>query len=150
MPGDGNARDAGFSIGELSRRTGVHIETIRYYEKIQMLPAPPRTASGRRVYGTSHMRVLAFIRRARELGFGVQDIRALLALTEPERVSCAQVKEIAAAHLANVRTKLADLSRLEVILAGTIAQCAGGPTPACPVLDMLDRAGLARSGADRR
>ncbi len=141
MPGVGKTRDAGLSIGELSRRTGVHIETIRYYEKIRMLPAPPRTTGGRRVYGESQMRVLAFIRRARELGFCIDDIRNLLALTEPEHVSCAQVREIAAAHLTNVRTKLANLSQLEDILSRTIAKCAGGPTPACPVLDMLDRAG---------
>jgi DNA-binding transcriptional MerR regulator len=68
-------------IGELSRRTGVHIETIRYYERIKMLPAPPRTASGRRVYGLTETQTLAFIRRSRELGFTLDEIRTLLALS---------------------------------------------------------------------
>lgn len=138
MSGVGKASNADRSIGELSRQTGVHIETIRYYEKIGLLPAPPRTESGRRIYGEAQARILAFIRRARELGFGVNDIRNLLALAEPQNMSCAQAREIAAAHLAGVRAKLADLSRLEGVLSQTIAQCAGESAPACPVLDMLD------------
>jgi MerR family transcriptional regulator, mercuric resistance operon regulatory protein len=133
-----DARVAALSIGELSRRTGVHIETIRYYEKIEMLPAPPRTEGGRRVYGQSHVRTLAFIRRARELGFTPGEIRALLDLGSPERVSCAEVREIASAHLTSVRAKQADLAKLETILAGAIARCTGEAAPACPVLDVLD------------
>src|SRR5262245_52095962 len=73
---------AALSIGELSRRTGVNIETIRYYERIKMLPAPPRTASGRRVYGPAEIGSLAFIRRSRELGFTLDEIRALLTLSD--------------------------------------------------------------------
>jgi MerR family mercuric resistance operon transcriptional regulator len=133
-----DARREALSIGELSRRTGVHIETIRYYEKIEMLPAPPRTEGGRRVYGQSHVRTLAFIRRARELGFTPDEIRALLGLGGPERASCAEVRDIASAHLASVRAKLADLAKLETILAGAVARCGGGDAPACPVLDILD------------
>jgi MerR family mercuric resistance operon transcriptional regulator len=68
-----------FSIGELSKHSGVNIETIRYYERIKMLPAPPRTANGRRVYGPTEKRTLAFIRRSRDLGFTLEEIRALLA-----------------------------------------------------------------------
>lgn len=132
------ALEDGMPIGELSRLTGVHVETIRYYEKIKMLPAPPRSKSGRRVYGPSQTRILTFIRRARELGFGIGAIRALLALAEPEHISCAQVREIAAAHLEGVRAKIADLKRLEKILSQTIARCSAGPAPACPVLDMLN------------
>ena len=74
-------------IGELSRVTGVNIETIRYYERVKMLPAPPRTASGRRVYGSNEARLLAFIRRSRELGFSLDEIRALLRLGGPEKAS---------------------------------------------------------------
>jgi MerR family transcriptional regulator, mercuric resistance operon regulatory protein len=74
MASDTTPRAAGLSIGELSRRTGVHIETIRYYERIEMLP---RTASGRRVYGRAETRTLAFIRRSRELGFTLDEIRRL-------------------------------------------------------------------------
>jgi DNA-binding transcriptional MerR regulator len=86
-------------IGELSRRTGVNIETIRYYERIRMLTAPPRTASGRRVYGAQDVRILAFIRRARELGFPLEDIRTLLGLGAPGQASCGEVRDIATRHL---------------------------------------------------
>ena len=90
-------------IGELSRLSGVNIETIRYYERIKMLPTPPRTASGRRVYGATDLRILAFIRRARELGFSLDEIRALLRLGGPEKASCREVREIAAHHLEGIR-----------------------------------------------
>src|SRR5262245_48749462 len=91
-------RADGVPIGELSRRTGVNIETIRYYEKIKMLPAPGRTAGGHRVYGPQQARILAFIRRGRELGFTLDEIRALLDLAGPGRASCAEVRVIAKRH----------------------------------------------------
>jgi len=125
-------------IGELSKRSGVSIETIRYYERIKMLPAPPRTASGRRVYGSRDARVLAFIRRSRELGFSLDEIRALLRLGGPEKASCREVQEIAAHHLEDIRAKLSDLKRLERLLAKTVARCSGKTVPDCPVLDILD------------
>jgi MerR family mercuric resistance operon transcriptional regulator len=129
---------AGIPIGELSRLTGVNIETIRYYEKIKMLRAPARTQGGRRVYGPTETRILAFIRRARELGFRLDDIRALLALGAPAKASCADVREIAAHHLDDIRAKIADLRKLERLLAKTIAQCSGRRAPDCPVVDTLD------------
>jgi len=95
---------AALSIGKLSRRTGVNIETIRYYERIKMVPAPPRTASGRRVYGPAETRTLAFIRRSRELGFTLDEIRALLALSDDNgREVCAEARDLAAGHLADIR-----------------------------------------------
>jgi MerR family mercuric resistance operon transcriptional regulator len=135
-----SSRTEAFSIGELSRLTGVNIETIRYYERIKMLPAPARTEGGRRVYGPDERRLLAFVRRARELGFTLNEIRTLLNLGAPESASCAEVKEIASAHLASVRAKLADLLRLEGVLANAVAQCTGDSAPACPVLDILNPA----------
>src|SRR6516164_3829132 len=84
-------RADGMPIGELSRRIGVHIETIRYYEKIKMLPTPGRTGGGHRVYGPQQARILAFIRRGRELGFTLDEIRALLDLGGPGKASCAEV-----------------------------------------------------------
>jgi MerR family mercuric resistance operon transcriptional regulator len=101
-----------------------------------MLPAPPRTASGRRVYGPAEIRTLAFIRRSRDLGF--EEVHALLALGGPERAPCADVHKIGSTHLANVRHKLSDLIKLESILAETVAQCSDGAAPDCPVLDILD------------
>jgi MerR family mercuric resistance operon transcriptional regulator len=126
------------SIGKLSRLTGVNIETVRYYERIGMLPRPRRTASGRRIYGAAEARTLAFIRRARELGFALAEIRALLALGAPGKATCAEVREIAAHHLARIRTKIADLEKLEGLLAGTVAKCSGRRVPECPVIDVLD------------
>lgn len=128
----------GIPIGELSRLTGVNIETTRYYEKIKILRPPPRTEGGRRVYGPTETRLLAFIRRGRELGFGLDDIRALLALGAPGKASCADVREIAAHHLGDIRSKIDDLRKLERLLAKTIAQCSGSRVPDCPVLDILD------------
>lgn len=130
-------RAKGLMIGELSRRTGVHIETIRYYEKINMLPKPPRTAGGRRVYGTTETRILAFIRRARELGFTLDQIRALLGLGEPGKATCSEVCAIATRHLDDIRSKIADLQKLERLFSKTIARCSGGAVPDCAVLDVL-------------
>lgn len=133
------------TIGQLAAATGVNLETVRYYERIKLMPPPARTACGYRAYEEHHVRRLAFIRRARELGFSIEQIRALLALAQPSRFSCAEVGDIARAHLDDVRMKLADLVRLERILTDTISRCSAAAAPSCPVLDMLatpDRASL--------
>jgi MerR family transcriptional regulator, mercuric resistance operon regulatory protein len=131
------SRAEGQSIGELSRATGVKIETIRYYERIKMLPSPRRTEGGHRVYGPVEMRSLAFIRRARELGFTLDEIGALLDLGGPGKASCRDVRKIAAHHLEHIRSKIADLVELEKLLARTIAKCSGKIAPDCPVIDVL-------------
>ncbi|MGA8172923.1 MAG: helix-turn-helix domain-containing protein [Methylocystis sp.] len=128
----------GVTIGQLARAAGVNLETVRYYERIALMPRPDRTEGGHRAYDSGHIRRLAFIRRARELGFGIENIRALLTAVEPGHASCAEVREIASARLAEVRIKLADLARLERILSETISKCGGDQSPACPVFDMLD------------
>ena len=132
----------GLAIGALARMTGVNIETIRYYEKIELMRKPPRTRGGHRSYGPEHVERLRFIRRARTLGFGIEGIRALLTLSGGAADNCAQAREIAAAHLADVRAKLSDLVKLEAVLANTIAQCDAqcckGTAPACPVLEVLE------------
>jgi MerR family transcriptional regulator, mercuric resistance operon regulatory protein len=125
-------------IGELSKRTGVNIETIRYYERVKLLSPPPRTASGRRVYDSTDLRILVFVRRSRELGFSLDEIRALLRLGGPEKASCREVREIAAHHLEGIRSKLHDLKKLERLLATTVSRCSGTSAPDCPVLDILD------------
>lgn len=122
----------------MAELAGVHLETIRYYERIGLMPEPGRTSGGYRSYGAAHARRLAFIRRARELGFGIEEIKALLALAEPGQASCAEVRALTMTHLDAVRAKISDLRRLENILAETVAQCSGTKTPACPVLDMLN------------
>ncbi len=131
----------GLTIGKLASLSGVNLETIRYYERIGLMPAPDRTEGGHRLYDEAHNRRLTFIRRGRELGFGIEAIRTLLGLAEPGHRSCDDVRTIAAAHLDEVRAKLADLARLEAILAQTVGRCgARGPAPSCPVLEMLEAA----------
>jgi MerR family mercuric resistance operon transcriptional regulator len=134
-----NARTDGMAIGELSKLTGVHVETIRYYERIKMLPKPPRTAGGgRRTYGATHVRVLAFIKRSRELGFSPDDVRTLLQLGGPDKARCCDVRDIATDHLNDVRARITDLRKLERLLAKTVARCTGTTAPRCAVLDILD------------
>src|SRR5712691_7196887 len=126
------------SIGELSRRAGVNIETIRYYERINMMPHPPRTASGRRLYGQMQSRTLTSIRRARELGFTLDEIRALLALAaEGGHQACVEVRDLAAGHLADVRAKIADLTAMQGVLADAVARCDQGESTHCPLIDTL-------------
>jgi MerR family transcriptional regulator, mercuric resistance operon regulatory protein len=132
----------GLTIGALSRLTGVNIETIRYYEKIELTRKPPRTRGGHRSYAQEHVERLRFIGRARALGFGIEGIRALLTLSAGGENSCAKAREIAAAHLADVRAKREDLAKLEAILSDTIAQCDARCSEeialACPVLEVLE------------
>lgn len=128
----------GLTSGQLAKAVGVNLETVRYYETIKLMPPPPRTEGGHRAYDAAHVQRLTFIRRSRELGFSIDEIRALLALSAPNQGSCAEVKEIAAKHLSEVRSKLADLAKLEGILAETITRCTGEAAAPCPVLDMLD------------
>ena len=135
------APSAGIQIGELSRRTGCNIETIRFYERIALLPTPARSAGRYRVYDTADIRRLAFIRRARQLGFTVDAVRALLALSETDGQSaCAEVRELAAGHLAVVRAKISDLQAMERVLADAVRRCASGELPGCPVIEALSAA----------
>ena len=134
-------KPANLTIGRLAAATGVNLETIRYYERIGLMAPPDRTEGGHRTYAEADRRRLAFVRRGRELGFSLDEVRALLALAAPGRRSCADVEAIAAAHLAEVRAKIADLVRLEAILGDTVSRCARSATaPSCPVLEMLERA----------
>lgn len=123
-------------IGELSRRTGCNIETIRYYERIGLLPLAVRR--GRyRSYGFGDVRRLAFIRRARELGFPIEAIRTLLTLAEGGARSCQQAHDLAQGHLVEVRAKLADLERMAGVLAEAVLACERGDNNGCPLLETL-------------
>lgn len=146
MRGDAGSRDDKFPIGELSKQTGVNIETIRYYERIALLEAPPRTSAGRRLYDPADVRKLAFIRRARELGFSLDEIRALLRLGGPQAAMCCDVRDIAVARLEDVRAKR-DLHKVEELLAATLARCSGEAVPECAMLDILDIARPERTNA---
>jgi MerR family mercuric resistance operon transcriptional regulator len=125
------------SIGLLSTQTNCKVETIRYYEKIGIFPKPPRTEGGHRIYSENHLKRLVFIRRGRELGFSLEDIRALLKLVDGGANTCQQVEAITLHHIANIHQKILDLKKLEKILAKISSQCEGGVVPECPILDAL-------------
>lgn len=127
-------------IGELSRASGCHVETIRYYERIGVIPAAARR--GRyRAYGTDDIARLRFIHRARQLGFSLRDVRELLALGAQRGTrSCGRAKTIAAAHVQAVRRKMADLERLAAVLDSALARCADGEAWPCPLLKSLEGA----------
>lgn len=127
----------GFSIGALSGRSGVHIETVRYYEKIGIMPAPARSAGGYRIYGTDHVRRLHFIRRGRELGFSLDELRGLLHLVDGQTYTCREVHALTVEHLAAIRQKIADLQRLEHVMSDMAKQCKGDRVPECPIIDAL-------------
>ena len=125
------------TIGKLATRAGVNLETVRYYERIGIMPAPDRTTGGHRDYTGAHVQKLAFIRRARELGFSIEDIRALIELAEPSPRSCGEVRVIAENHLAVVDAKISDLVRLQLVLREAVNRCAQGAAPLCPVIEIL-------------
>lgn len=128
--------DQAIQIGELSRRTGCNIETIRYYERIGLLPAPPRR--GRyRSYGSEDVSRLGFVRRARELGFTLDEVRALLGLAAGGQASCTEVRDLAASHLQDVRARITDLRRMERALAESVRACDAGQNPGCPLIQAL-------------
>ena len=130
-------QEKNLSIGLLSEQTDCKIETIRYYEKIGIFPKPPRTEGGHRIYSENHLKRLVFIRRGRELGFSLQDIRALLKLIDGGDYTCSQVEAITLHHIGNIHQKILDLKKLEKILAKISSQCEGGVVPDCPILDAL-------------
>ncbi|MBX9898468.1 MAG: helix-turn-helix domain-containing protein [Qipengyuania sp.] len=131
--------------GELARRTGVNIETIRYFETIGVLEAPERTAGGHRIYDRGHVRTLDFLRRARNLGFTPREVRAILALGGPGKADCGEVRTIAQHHLEQVRAKLADLVELERLLAATVTRCSGEAAPECAVIELIEESTAANS-----
>ena len=124
------------TIGPLSKRAQVNVETIRYYEREGLLPSPPRSQGGYRLYGDESLRRLVFIRRARELGFSLDEVRGLLQMVDGG-YTCGEVRALTLEHLSDIRKKLADLRRLERTLKDIAAQCEGGTVPDCPVIDAL-------------
>ena len=127
----------GMQRAELARRTGSNLETVRYYEKVGLLPEPPRSDSGYRIYDVSHERRLCFVLRARELGFSLDEIRMLLRLVDERDQPCAEARVVAATHLQDVRTKIADLRRMERVLKKVVAQCGDRTLPECPLIETL-------------
>lgn len=125
------------AIGALSKRTGVNIETIRYYERINLIPSPPRTESRRRLYGTEDVRRLAFIRHSRDLGFDIPAIRKMLALQEMPEASCEQVSRIATDQLEAVEMRIRRLLGLKSELTRMIHECDNGKVGQCRIIEVL-------------
>jgi len=124
-------------IGEASRRTGVAIETIRYYERIGVIANPARTQAGHRAYTLDQVKRLAFVKRSRELGFSLAEVRALLTLVDAGGATCAEVHHMTTEHLDTVRHKIAGLRTMERVLKDMAAQCSQGDVPECPIIDAL-------------
>ena len=127
------------TIGELARRSGYAVQTLRYYEQIGLMPKPPRTSGGQRRYGEDLQRRLLFIRHARDLGFEIEDIRSLLDLASRPDQPCASVDSIAKAHLVSIDEKIARLIALRVELNRMLKACAAGRIAECKVIDVLAR-----------
>ncbi len=139
-----------FTIGELSKRADVIVETIRYYEKIGLMPDPPRSSGGFRMYSDTHLQRLAFIRRCRELGFSQPEVRKLLTLVDDHNYTCDEVREMTERQLGSVRSKIRDLQNLEMALSDMVSECKGGDVPDCPIINILTVApSEVRTFADR-
>jgi DNA-binding transcriptional MerR regulator len=137
-------------IGTLAARTGTNAPTIRYYEEIGLLPTPARREGGQRAYGEADVRRLMFIRRCRDFGFPIEQVRALAALMQDPGRSCTEARDLAEQHLATVRAKLVELEALERSIAGFVgscdASCAGGPAPDCVIIEDLVSPSAPRPG----
>ena len=132
-----NARAAAFSAGQLAAQSCVNVETIRYFERIGLIPAADRTAHGHRRFNRQHLQQLNFIRRGREMGFSQDEVRSLISLSIDSSKSCADVKVIADANLHAIRSKISGLRRLEKLLADASSKCGDGERPHCPVIEAL-------------
>jgi len=127
------------AIGELSRRTGCNIETIRYYERIGLLPKARREKGGRfRRYDDGDIARLKFIRRARQLGFTLNEVRGLLRLASAEGEDVrSEARTLVAAHVADIRAKVADLQAMERVLTEALCECEAGRDSRCPLIEVL-------------
>lgn len=123
--------------GVLAQRAAVNSETIRYYEKIALMPHPARSLGGHRLYNDDHLKRLVFIRRCRELGFSLEEIKNLLGLVDTGDYSCDEVKIRTEAHLSDVQQKLRDLKKMEGMLKDLVAECRNGKLSSCPIVEAL-------------
>lgn len=135
---DAQTETAGMQIGQLARQAGVAIDTVRYYERQGLLPPPARQASGYRRYATEDVARLRFIRRAKDLGFTLQEIRDLLKLSAAQDGDRGEVRALAQQRLADIERRLEELEAMRAALAGLVQHCSGhGPIAGCPIIDNL-------------
>jgi DNA-binding transcriptional MerR regulator len=133
-------------IGEVAQAIGVSVETIRYWERLALARRPQRSANGHRLYEPNDVRRLEFLHRARKLGFGHRDLRALVRLAASDRSSCSQAREIAARHRARIREKIAELTAIDIALEQAVNLCSDDQSDECPILQAL-HAGDPRANA---
>lgn len=124
-------------IGELAKATATNVETVRYYEKIGLLPPPARSAANYRAYGSDHLARLSFIRRARDLGFTLDAVRELLTLSDDKAQSCDAVDGIARVHLTEIDRKVGDLTALRTELDHVLNSCRHGTVANCKIIETL-------------
>lgn len=142
-------RPRALTIGQLSERSGCSVPTIRFYEEIGLIPQAARTDGGRRTYGDDDAKLLTFIRRCRDFGFPVEQVRDLVALSTSSERNCFEARDLAGGHLKSVREKIVEMKALERSLEEFVErcdiQCAGGPAADCVILEDLaeDRRGCA-------
>ena len=137
-------RTVEFTIGQLARKTGCKVPTIRYYEQIGLLPKPRRSQSNQRIYDPDHLVRLKFIRHCRELGFSQPSVRELIELNAHPDLSCDAVTRIARSHLDEVERRIGRLSALKSELTRIVDSCSGGRVAHCKILEVL--AGDSQSG----
>lgn len=127
------------TVGILASETGCNVETVRYYEKSGLMPEPPRSGGGHRLYSFDHVKRLTFIRRCRELGFSIKQVKKLLALIDEPGHGCGEVKAQALAHVVEIQEKIEDLRRLEKVLQSMSEQCREDEFSAqnCPIIESL-------------
>jgi Cu(I)-responsive transcriptional regulator len=137
--GDGNhgIKTMALTIGDLGKATNTKVETVRYYERIGLLPKPPRSTGNYRSYGAAELGRLSFIRRARDLGFPLDQVRALLGLSDDRSCDCADIDRLAKDHLREVDRKIADLKALRRELKAVIDSCDGGTVGDCRIIEAL-------------
>ena len=128
-----------YSVGDLATACGCKVETVRYYEKTGLLPNPPRTMGGHRVYSLEHLKRLVFIRRSRDLGFTIAQISELLRFIDEPDHNCGEVKAMAMLHARTVQKKINDLQRLQKALNDMAVRCKGRnyTVEDCPIIDAL-------------
>ena len=131
------ARNQQYSRGQIARHTNLKAETVRYYETCGLLHSPARSAGGHRIYTEDHAKKLIFIRRCRELGFTVNEITALIDLSEEHHKSCSRVRDVTATHLVAVKQKITDLKKMERVLQKMVHQCDATSSPECPIIETL-------------
>ncbi len=125
-----------YTRGKLAKEAGVNLETIRFYEKIGLMPDPPRTGAGYRCYSIDHLKRLKFIRRSRELGFTNQEVTGLLEMVDGS-YACDEVRDIALVNAGVIAGKINDLAKMQAALEGMAVECSGGETPDCAIIDRL-------------